>query len=366
VRRLSQLIVGLLGLAALGSDVSAGEPHRSASAHSAETVRRKAVPRAVRRTGVCDTLLPLRVSFRFGTGSRPAAPPTLGRKGELYVGTADGIVHALHADGSYRWSYTLRGAVTGRALLDSHGQILVPTARSIYALRPNGTLAWAFNNPVELLGDLLRDGQGRIRFASTDGRLFEFDGRGALIRHLRGRRPWSALPVLLPDGSVAVGSASGLVLVSQGDAVARFELDGAVDQVLWCPGDRLCAVANGELELLGAGSAWRTPARRAAAHGAWLAVLADERTLSLHRGAAEKRMFTTTLPDAASAAPAIDAQGRVYVPLMSGALVVYSAAGKLAGCEQIGRAQLATPAIASDGTVLLAGRDGVIAAVSAE
>jgi outer membrane protein assembly factor BamB len=366
VRRLSQLIVGLLGLAALGSDVSAREPHRSASAHSAETTRRKAVPRAVRRTGVCDTLLPLRVSFRFGTGSRPAAPPTLGKKGELYVGTADGIVHALHADGSYRWSYTLRGAVTGRALLDSHGQILVPTARSIYALRPNGTLAWTFNNPVELLGDLLRDGQGRIRFASADGRLFEFDERGALIRHLRGRRPWSALPVLLPDGSVAVGSASGLVLVSQGDAVARFELDGAVDQVLWCPGDRLCAVANGKLELLGAGSAWQTPARRAAAHGAWLAVLADERTLSLHRGAAEKRVFTTTLPDAASAAPAIDAQGRVYVPLMSGAIVAYSATGKLAGCEQIGRSQLATPVIASDGTVLLAGRDGVIAAVSAE
>ena len=317
---------------------------------------------------MCDTLLPLRVRFRFGTGSRPASTPITGKDGDLYVGTADGIVHALRADGSYRWSYTLRSGVTGQGLVDSTGQLLIPTARSIYALRTDGTLAWIFNNPVELLGDLVRDGAGQVRFASKDGRLFEFNARGALIRNVRASRAWSTPLVVLPDGSVAGGSANGLVLVSKRTTTSRFELRERVDQVLSCPVNRLCAIAGGELRVLSGepASAPLTPARRAASRGEWLAVLRDERTLAVYRGVRGKAVFEAVLPDAASAAPALDARGRVYVPLMGGALLVLSAAGKPVGCEQIGRSQLATPVIAADGTALVSAREGLIAAVSAE
>jgi hypothetical protein len=209
-------------------------------------------------------------------------------------------------------------------------------------------LAWAFDNPVELLGDLVRDGQGRIRFASRDGRLFEFDERGALVRNVRAERPWSALPVALPDGSVAGGSAGGLVIVSKPSGVLRFELERRVEQVLACPGRELCAVAGGSLVVLGGPEPRALPARRAAARGDFLAVLADERTIELYQGAGRRRLYTARLPDAASAAPALDERGRAYVPL------------------QIARSPLAVPHVAADGSVLVSAREGVVAQVRAD
>lgn len=323
-------------------------------------------PKTVRRTGVCDTLLPLGLKFRFGTGSRPAAAPTLGPRGEVYVGTVDGIVHALGPDGSYRWSYTLRGPVIGRALVDSEGRLLVPTQRSIYALRADGRLAWEFGSPVELQGDLVRDGRGKIRFASEDGRLFEFDERGALIRNVRASYPWSALPVALPDGSIAGGSRSGLVLVSKATGVIRYELERAVEQVLACPGGSVCAIAGGTLEVLGDGSGFRTPARRAASRGEFLAVVSDERTLSLYRGALRRPLYQLVLPDTISAAPALSADGTAYVPLAGGALLAVVAQGRIRGCEQVAHSELGTPVLAADGGVLVSGREGLIAALRGE
>lgn len=322
--------------------------------------------RSVRRTGLCDTLLPLTLKFRFGTGAEPAAPPTLGPRGELYVGTADGIVHALRSDGSYHWSYTLKGAVTGRLLIDSSGRVLVPTSRWIYALRPDGRLAWVFSNPVELVGDLVRDGKGKVRFASKDGRLFEFNERGALVRSVRAEYPWSALPVAMPDGSVSGGSADGLVISSGPAGVRRFELGRRVEQVLPCPNGELCAIAGGELRRLSQLSAPAStlPARRAGSRGQWLAVLSDERTLRLFKGASADRVFDVELPEAASGAPAVDERGTVYVPLSSGALLAYASGGAVLGCEQIARAPLATPVVAPDGSVLVADREGTIAVVS--
>jgi hypothetical protein len=318
-------------------------------------------PKTVRRTGVCDTLLPLGMKFRFGTGSRPAAAPTLGPRGEVYVGTVDGIVHALGPDGSYRWSYTLRGPVIGRALIDSEGRLLVPTQRSIYALRADGSLSWEFGSPVQIQGDLVRDGRGKIRFASEDGRLFEFDERGALIRNVRASYPWSALPVALPDGSIAGGSRSGLVLVSKATGVFRYELEHAVEQVLGCPGGRVCAVAGGTLSVLGDGDGFRMPARRAASRGEFLAVVTDERTLALHRGTARSRLYQVVLPDTVSAAPALSEDGTAYVPLAGGALLAVTAQGRIRGCEQVGHGELATPVVTADGSLLVSGRESVIA-----
>jgi hypothetical protein len=97
-----------------------------------------------------------------------------------------------------------------------------------------------------------------------------------------------------------------------------------------------------------------------------LAVLADERTLRLYLGADATPVYSVTLPDAASGAPALDARGTAYVPLMSGAILAIARSGTTAGCEQIAGSALATPLIEPDGTVLIAARGGVVAAVVAQ
>ena len=123
------------------------------------------------------------------------------------------------------------------------------------------------------------------------------------------------------------------------------------------------SIAGGTLEVLGAGDGFRTPARRAASRGEFLAVVSDEHTLSLYRGAARSPLYQLALPDTISAAPALSEDGTAYVPLAGGALLAVAAQGRIRGCEQVAHSELATPVLATDGSVVVSAREGLIAAL---
>jgi hypothetical protein len=293
--------------------------------------------------------------------------------GSVYVGTSEGYVHALREDGSYLWSYTLPGPVGGRSGLSLFGALLVPTGRSVYALRPNGTLLWAFHSPLRVVGDLARDGRGRFHFASQDGRLFALSSAGELITHVPGRVAFSALQVELPDGSVAAGRRSGeVLLVPTSGRATRFALPAAPSALLGCPGARLCAIAAGILYALGdaaghAASPWSTLAVRAGANLELLAVLPSDSSLEVFAGGTRQRLFSRALPEAASAAPVLDAQGTTYVSLKTGALVAVARSGRLVGCAEVGRSALG-PAVydRERRRLLVTAAEGVLAAVAVE
>jgi len=285
------------------------------------------------------------------------------RSGAFYVGTIDGQVHALHPDGSFYWNYTVTGAVTGRLLVERSGLVLVPATQSIYALNPDGTLAWRARTPVEVEGGLVRDARGGVHFAGADGRIFELGERGKLVTEVEAEAPWSALPTALPDGSIAAGSASGLVVVSAPSGVRRFELERAARQVLLCPGDRLCAVSGSALRTLTGEPPLSLRARAAAVRGAFLSLLIDDRTLALHEGLSGPARHAVHLPSRASAPPALDASGTAYVPLVNGALVAVSRTGRVLGCEQIGRGAVVSAVVDPSGLVLTATSEGNVAAI---
>jgi hypothetical protein len=156
------------------------------------------------------------------------------------------------------------------------------------------------------------------------------------------------------------------VVVSRPSGVVRFELAARVDQVLACPGREICAVAGGRLEVLGAKKPGNIQAKRAGARGQYLGVLRDDKTLDLYRGAAHERVYSVRLPDAASGAPALDERGSAFVPLIGGALLALNPDGRIRGCEQVARSALATPVLSPSGKLLVAAREGVIAAIRAE
>jgi outer membrane protein assembly factor BamB len=313
----------------------------------------------------CANLNELPLAFRFGTGATPAAAPTVAADGSVYVGTREGYLHALSADGSYLWGYTLKGAVTGRAAVGPSGTVLVPTARRIYAIRADGTLLWVWSSPIRVLGDLIRDGLGRFNFASDDGRVFALSGTGALVAHVPGRVPFSVLPVALADGGIAAGRQDGSVLISRGFKTKRVELGAVPVSLFPCPGRELCAISAGNLQGLGPSAApWRVPALRATASSDSVAVLSDERHLQLYRGATGEPLFTLALPDAASAAPEFDAKGRIFVPLRGGALLAVDLTGAPLACTQLGHSPLGTPVVdAARGRVLVTASEGILASV---
>lgn len=323
--------------------------------------------------GPCGGLPPLEVSWRFGTGARPVASASVAGDGSVYVGTSEGYVHALREDGSYLWSYTLQGPVSGRSALSLFGALLVPSGRSIYALRPNGTLLWAFQSPLRVLGDLARDGRGRFHFASHDGRLFALSSAGELITHVPGRVAFSALQVELPDGAIAAGRRNGeVLLVPTSGRTTRFALPSAPSALLGCPGARLCAIAGGTLYALveAAGHPehpWSTLAVRAGASAELLAVLPSDSSLEVFGGESRQRLFSRALPESASAAPVLDAQGTSYISLRTGALVAIARSGKLVGCAEVGRSALGAAVYDRERRrVLVTAAEGVLAAVAVE
>jgi hypothetical protein len=307
---------------------------------------------------VHDAPLPLEVRVR--TGSRPASAPSIGADGTVYVGTAEGYLHAYAPDGTYRWGYTLRGAVVGDLALSGR-IVLVPTTRRIDAIRLDGTGLWSFESPVTIRAGLVADGAGRFFFASEDGRLFSISERGALM-HIPGKGGFSSAPVRL-GSVVGVARTDGTALLAHGFRTRRVDLGGRARELFACPNAELCALIEREVVGFSSGNpAFRYPALRAASGAGRLAIVSERRSLDVYRGS--EHLYSVPLRGDASAAPLVDGRGRVFVPLESGALVAFSEAGRALGCTKLADSPLGPPVFDADRRrVWVTAREGVLAAL---
>ena len=158
--------------------------------------------------------------FRFDAGAALAAPAGVSPDGGLCVGTVDGYVHALAADGGYLWSHTVHGAVTRRPLFaGQHWQIATSSDR-IYALRPDGALSWVFKPLSAVVSELAADASGTLYFVAADRFLYGVSARGAVSL----RAPFGELkagPSLGPDGAIWLENQAGTVLRVSGQTVRR-------------------------------------------------------------------------------------------------------------------------------------------------
>lgn len=312
----------------------------------------------------CQRELPLAVDVRFHAGERPTSLPVLTPNGTVYVGTAEGYVHALAPDGTYLWGYTLRGPVVGELALGATATVLVATPRRVYAIRSDGTLLWVFESPIAVRTGLASDGTGRFFFASDDGRLFALSGRGALVAHVDGKVPLSTPPVGLGvEIGVGAGRVDGSAIVTLGFKTRRFELGGVARELFACSGVAFCALVNREvLGVADEGARFRHTALHASAARDRLAVLAKPRVLEVYT--AGQRAFSAELSAEASAAPLVDPRGRVFVPLENGALVGFSETGARIGCAKIADSPLETPVFdGARGRVWVTAREGWVSAV---
>jgi hypothetical protein len=159
--------------------------------------------------------VPVRPAFSFNPGAPLAGPPGIAADGSLVAGTTDAYLYALRPDGSFRWSYTLRGRIVGRPSIASDGLILVSAQQNgLYALEPEGTLAWVASIPGGVTSAPVLDGDGKIWVTTGGGTLLGFTRRGGVSGFAR-IGPSSALgPVLLESGEVAVANSDGALRVA--------------------------------------------------------------------------------------------------------------------------------------------------------
>jgi hypothetical protein len=147
----------------------------------------------------------LREVFRFGAGAGLFARPGLGQDGGLYVGAGDGYVHALWPDGSYRWSYTVKGRVVAPPVEEpaTRRAFVVTSDARLYALEPDARLRWVFSLPVAPKSELALTPKGTLLFVGEDEHLYGVTTSGALVLRLASPGARSA-PVVLRDGKTAL------------------------------------------------------------------------------------------------------------------------------------------------------------------
>jgi hypothetical protein len=147
----------------------------------------------------------LREVFRFGAGSGLFARPGVGHQGDLYVGSGDGYVHALWPDGSYRWSYTVKGRVVAPPVEEpaTRRAFVVTSEARLYALEPDARLRWVFPLPVAPKSEMALTPKGTLLFVGQDDHLYGVTTSGALVLRLASPGARSG-PVVLGDGKTAL------------------------------------------------------------------------------------------------------------------------------------------------------------------
>jgi len=105
----------------------------------------------------------------------------------MCVGTVDGYVHGLAPDGSFRWSRSVRGAVTHRPHFMAEHWFIASSVQRMYALNRDGSLAWVFQLYSAIESELTSDASGTLYFVTADHLLYGMNARGVVSLRTRFR-----------------------------------------------------------------------------------------------------------------------------------------------------------------------------------
>jgi outer membrane protein assembly factor BamB len=205
------------------------------------------------RARATEPLEPMEL-FRFSAGSALFAAPGLGRDGSLYIGSAEGYLHALASDGRYRWSYTVKGRIVAAPIEDgATGRVFAATSEArLYCFESDAHLRWVFPLPVAPKTELMLTPKGTLLFVGSDDHLYGVTTSGALVLRLAAPGARSA-PALLEGGQSAVVLGDHLGIV-KGYGYEKAPLPGAFTAAakLALSSDRaILACENGKARALG-------------------------------------------------------------------------------------------------------------------
>jgi len=158
--------------------------------------------------------------FRFDAGAPLAAPAEVAPDGSVCVGTVDGYVHVLGPDGSFRWSRSVRGAVTRRPHFTAEHWFVVTSAERVYALERDGSLSWAFQLYSPVVSELVSDARGTLYFVTADHFVYGFSAHGQVT--LRARFHPGMKPEIPFSGSELLRDSEGNCWLGRSDGVLEY------------------------------------------------------------------------------------------------------------------------------------------------
>ncbi len=148
--------------------------------------------------------------WSFKTGGSIESSPAVGPDNTIYIGSSDGNLYAVNADGTLKWSFKTRGAVYSSPAIGKYGNIYFGSNDcKVYALDPDGTLFWSFETSGEVYSTPAIGNDETLYFCSWDGNLYALDLEGRLKwRYFIGNRITSS-PAIDANGIVYIGNCEG-------------------------------------------------------------------------------------------------------------------------------------------------------------
>ncbi|MEK7368108.1 MAG: PQQ-binding-like beta-propeller repeat protein, partial [Planctomycetota bacterium] len=111
------------------------------------------------RTGV--------LKWRFSTAGNVTSSPAVDRDGTVYVGSEDGNLYAVTADGGKKWAFRAKEGITSSPAIGSDGTIYVGSRdKRLYAVNNDGTLRWAYETVGKIFSSPALASDGTIYMGS--------------------------------------------------------------------------------------------------------------------------------------------------------------------------------------------------------
>ena len=316
--------------------------------------------------------------WQGSTAGAVQSSPVVGLSGTIYVGSDDNSLYAFNGTThATRWAFATGGAVVSSPTVNSAGLAFVGSSNgTVYAVTlSTGLQAWAHATDGAVTSSPALAGDGTVYVGSEDGKVYALDGSTGSSRwtFTAGAGVHSS-PAVAADGTVIVGCRNHSVyalLGSNGAKRWQFDTGGPVlsSPALGTGGTVVVGSEDGyvyALNLSDGAEAWRFAAGSAvtsspavAADGTIYVGCASGRVYALN-GATGAKLWSVTTGGAVTSSPALGADGWVYVGSADGKLYALGTGvvitGRVASAD--GTACAGCTVAASDGTTATTEADG--------
>jgi outer membrane protein assembly factor BamB/subtilisin family serine protease len=171
--------------------------------------------------------------WQAATGDEVTCSPAVGPDGTVYVGGDDNSFYAISQSGAIKWSHTATSAFdTSSAAVGPDGTVYAGSSSgTLYAFTPGGSVKWTYVVPTPAASTGLDNAISSSPAVATDGTIYFHDDDGHLYAiNPAGTLKWTAAvsgvsyaaPTIAPDGTIYVGDESSHLYAVKPDGTLKW------------------------------------------------------------------------------------------------------------------------------------------------
>ena len=174
--------------------------------------------------------------WHHNTRSKILSSPTLDLEGNIYIGSNDCYLHALSSSGSVLWRFKTYGRVRSSPCIGLDGTIYIGSYdHYLYAINPDGTLKWRIDLGGHLESTPAISDSGYIFVAcrasfKSQSYLYCLDTSGNIVWYQELEGPSYSSVCISRNGDVYIGADDGIMyaLFGNGSLRWKFQTSGAI------------------------------------------------------------------------------------------------------------------------------------------